>query len=88
MRCKLLRGPRGADCTALFKLGKEHIMIKCVLEGFTYGTLEARLTLPCGIFDNARVKSLCGKVSIEVNPFVARDRLECSKEGAAIFYYD
>lgn len=63
-------------------------MVKCILEGFTYGTLEARLTMPSGVFDNAKVKSLCGKVSIEINPFIVKDRLECAEVGKAVFYYD
>lgn len=45
-------------------------MVKCILEGFTYGTLEARLTMLEGVFGNAKVKSVCGKVSIEVTVFL------------------
>lgn len=62
-------------------------MIRVKLEGYTYGTLYGDMDTSKGIWDDWPIVSECGRVSIRVNPFIARDRIETT-DGMPVFYYD
>jgi len=59
------------------------------LEGYTYGTLDGTLDRFNGIWGDWYIVSDCGRVSIEVNPFIGQDRLETTHpDDVPVFYYD
>jgi hypothetical protein len=59
-------------------------MNKCYLDGYL-GKFDAKMYAPKDVFTPYKVVSDCGKVSIQVNQFIAKDRLDC--DDCPTFYY-